>query len=114
ESGSARLVELQQELAAKEAATAAVEAHFAAETARLDGEIASAVEQQQKGMAQLSAVERGKYEDAARRFHGLAVAHNEKGACSGCGMELTPYNIREAKAQEWPVCESCGRLLFVE
>ena len=114
ESCSARLVELQHELEAKESQTTEVETHFAAETTRLDGEIASAMEQRQKSLAQLTDVERGKYEDAARRFHGLAVAHNEKGACSACGMELTPYNIREAKAQPWPTCESCGRLLFLE
>jgi len=114
ENCSARLVELQNELEAKAAETTGVEAHFAAETARLETEIASAVAQRQTTLAQLNDTERGKYEDAARRFHGLAVAHNEKGACSACGMSLTPYNIREAKAQEWPVCDSCGRLLFVE
>ena len=29
-------------------------------------------------------------------------------------MAITPYNLREAKSQTWPTCESCGRLLFVE
>jgi len=114
ENCAARLGELQKELQEKIAQTTQVETQFAADTARLEGEISGAQTQRQETMQRLGDVERGKYEDAARRFHGLAVAHNEKGSCSACGLELTSYNLREAKAQEWPTCDSCGRLLFVE
>jgi len=31
-----------------------------------------------------------------------------------CGMMITPYNLKEAKTEEWPQCESCTRLLYVE
>jgi predicted nucleic acid-binding Zn-ribbon protein len=109
-----RVAELEQQVAAKTAETAAAEAHFKSETVRLDGEIESGIAERAKVAGELDAESLGKYNTLAPKFHGVAIAHLEKGNCSACGMVVTPFNLREAKSQTWPTCESCGRLLFVE
>ena|GEM_PF-1929276 len=90
-----------------------IEAQFAAETARIDGEQGQLREQREAQFAALSAVEQKKYEDTAARHHGIAVVHNENGSCSACGTALTPFILKSAKTEDWPTCESCRRLLFV-
>jgi predicted nucleic acid-binding Zn-ribbon protein len=114
DSGQAHLEDLQNQLKEKNTATLQAEAHFKAESERIENEIA-ATQAKREALAQSIEPESlEKYEDLAARHHGVAVAHPEKGNCSACGMTLTPYNIKEAKTKTWPVCESCGRLLFVE
>jgi len=114
ESSAGRLAELEKELAGSNARTAEVESEFAAQVARLDEEMAAVKSRRGAIAAQLDEESLDKYTSFARRFHGVAVAHPEKGYCSACGSALTPFNVREAKGQEWPICETCGRLLFVE
>jgi len=108
-----RLVELQQELDAKEKETTAMEAQFAIDAARLDADLATSLEDRDTAATDLMPAHLARYETEAQRHHGVAVAHIEKGDCSACGMVITPFNLREARTQEWPTCESCGRLLYI-
>jgi uncharacterized protein len=114
EQSSTRLAELEKELDEKSATTTDVEHQFTQEVLRLEKELESAKEKREEIAAQLSEAELKKYNDVAAKHGGVAVAHPEKGNCSACGMALTPFNLKEAKTQQWPTCESCGRLLFVE
>jgi predicted nucleic acid-binding Zn-ribbon protein len=109
-----RLAGFDKELQEKIAETEQVEKSFAAEAARLDAEIAAATRKRQEVEAQLDTDASQKYSAFAARFHGVAVAHPDKGNCSACGTALTPFNLREARTQQWPTCENCGRLLFIE
>jgi predicted nucleic acid-binding Zn-ribbon protein len=104
---------LENELNQKSDETTAVEKQFATETARFERELAAAQKQRDELVARLDASHLNKYQAVADKHHGVAVAHPEKGNCSACGMTLTPFNLKEAKTQEWPTCENCGRLLFV-
>lgn len=114
DSSSTRLADLEHQLKEKCDETAGIEKAFARETTRLDREIADAARRRDEIEGQLDPSAKTKYADAAKRHHGVAVAHPDKGNCSACGMTLTPFNLKEAKTQEWPTCESCGRLLFIE
>lgn len=114
ESCANRLRDLQHEKDAKAAETARIEEHFAAETTRIDAALDEAMQRRREAASQLSAEEAGKYNDSAKRFHGVAVAHNQDGNCSACGNALTPFSLKEARTKEWPTCENCGRLLWVE
>jgi predicted nucleic acid-binding Zn-ribbon protein len=91
-----------------------IESAFAAESARIDTERETLQSQRETAFAALSAVEQTKYENAASRHNGIAVAHLHDGACSACGTALTPFNLKEAKTEEWPTCESCRRFLYVK
>ncbi len=114
ETGQANLAQLQSQLEDKSAETAQAEAHFKAETERIENEIA-ATQAKRDALAQSiepDALE--KYNDLAARHHGVAVAHPEKGNCSACGMTITPFNLKDAKTKAWPECDNCGRLLYIE
>ena len=114
ETGQAHLEDLQNQLKQKIAATAQAEANFKAETGRIENEIA-ATQAKREALAQSidpEALE--KFDEIAANHHGVAVAYSEKGNCSACGMTITPYNLKDAKTKEWPECENCHRLLFVE
>jgi predicted nucleic acid-binding Zn-ribbon protein len=113
ESCSGRLTDLEQQKTEKDAELARIEQNFAAETTRLDAALKETSAARAQNAAKLSAVELKKYEDFARRFHGVAVASGQGGNCSACGTAITPYNLKEAKKQEWPTCESCARLLWI-
>ena len=91
-----------------------IESTYAAETARIDTETATLKEQRQTIFAALSQVEQTKYETTASRHNGIAVAHMHDGSCSACGTALTPFNLKAAKTEEWPTCESCRRFLYVK
>jgi len=114
ESAAKDLAEREAQLATKEAETAHVEAVFSAESARLESELIAVVAAREAMAQAIESAFLQKYADFAKRFHGVAVAHPERGACSACGMALTAFNLKEARAKEWPTCESCGRLLFLD
>ncbi len=111
---AARLKELTAQKNQKGAELSRIEEIFAAETARLGGELSQAAAKREERAVKLEASEMAKYTDYAKRFHGVAVAHNENGNCSSCGTTLTPFNLKAAKTDDWPTCESCARLLWVE
>jgi predicted nucleic acid-binding Zn-ribbon protein len=112
ESCAAKLDDLRVQLAEKSTQLAGVEAQFATDAARLDDELKAALVERETAAAQLSEDETEHYEASAKRHSGVAVAANEKNNCTACGMMLTPYNLKAAKTEQWPTCESCGRLLF--
>lgn len=109
-----RVAKLESDLLEKTVAASDVEAHFSQQTQRLEAELEQAHIRREQIAATLSGDELEKYDDSARAHNGIAVAHPDKGNCSGCGMAFTPFNLRGAKSQQWPTCESCGRLLFIE
>jgi predicted nucleic acid-binding Zn-ribbon protein len=114
ETATRQLADLEAQLQDQSTLTAQIEHTFAVETRRLDREIEESLALRSEISAQLDATSLQKYEEYARKYHGVAVAISENGNCSACGMAFTPFNLREAKSQTWPTCESCNRLLFVE
>ncbi len=114
EQSSARLMELETQLKSKNAEVAQIEADFARDCVRLESEMDAQRTQREQVATELSPDEREKYDDVAKSHAGIAVVVSQNGNCSVCGMALTPFNLREAKTQTWPTCESCGRLLFLE
>lgn len=110
----AKLDELRAQHQEKKDLLNEIESTFAGETTRIDGELATLREQRDALFATLSNVEQTKYETTASRHHGIAVAHLHDGACSACGTALTPFNLKAAKTEEWPTCESCRRFLYVK
>lgn len=113
ENSSQKLQILAEQLKAKNEELAQIETNFTRDTAKIDCEMTTQRAQRDEIAAQIPADELAKYAEHAKRGAGVAIAHPEKGNCSACGMTLTPFNLREAKTQTWPTCESCGRLLFV-
>ena len=114
ETCAARLDDLRVQLGDKSTQLAAVEAQFASDAAQLDDELKTALAERETAAAKLTEEETEHYEASAKRHNGVAVASNEKSNCTACGMMLTPYNLKATKTEEWPTCESCGRLLFAE
>ena len=114
EASSTRLQELQMQLETKKAQLAQVEAAFAHDAARLEIALDAQRARRETLASQIAPEQLSKYNDVAKAHGGVAVAHSHQGNCSACGMTLTPFNLREAKTQTWPTCESCNRLLFIE
>ncbi|HEX8550894.1 MAG TPA: hypothetical protein VF681_05000 [Abditibacteriaceae bacterium] len=114
ETATSKLTNLDSQLAESAARASEIEARFRVESTRLEKEMVEAVAARERIATTVEPPSLKKYMDYAARLHGIAVAHIEKGNCSACGMALTPFNIKEAKTREWPTCESCDRLLYVE
>ena len=113
ESATAELAGLEEQLGDAKRQAIVVEHQYKTDKARLDAELSEAKARRSDIAATIDADSLEKYQGFAKLHQGLAVVHNEKGNCSGCGMAFTPYNLREAKSEEWPTCENCHRLLFV-
>ncbi|RYG64859.1 hypothetical protein EON80_18420 [bacterium] len=114
ETVAAQLAALQKQLAAAKTQVESVESNFAAETARLDRSLKATTVEREEAAKALSPTELAKFDAFAKKFHGVAVASIEKGNCSACGAAILPFTLREAKSQEFPTCEGCGRLIFVK
>ena len=91
-----------------------IESDFAARTQLLDKRIADKRAARPAVIARFSDEDKQRYAEGYKRHSGVAVAHVEAGACSACGAEILPFTLREAKTQQFPTCEGCGRLLWVE
>jgi predicted nucleic acid-binding Zn-ribbon protein len=111
---ASRLDELRAQHQEKESLLNDIDSTFATKTSLIDHETDTLREQRETLFATLLPVEQTKYETTASRHHGIAVAHLHDGACSACGTALTPFNLKEAKTEEWPTCDSCRRLLYVK
>ncbi len=109
-----KLDELRQQLATVSFQLQTTEENFSVQTARLDEELKAAAIQRVATANALEEDAREKYDAIARKHAGIAVAQISSGNCSVCGNAITPHNLKEAKNEEWPTCESCGRLLFLE
>lgn len=114
ETAARTLADLESQLQNAIAHASQVESTFSAETMRYDSELQAAQVQRESVASQLDAPSKAKYDEVAKARGGVAVAIPQNGNCSACGMELTTFNLREAKSQPWPICESCYRLLYVE
>lgn len=104
----------EKEVAQARAKAEKIEAEFRAQTELLDKRVANKKSERAPVIAQLSAEDKTRYAEGYKRHQGVAVAHVKGGSCSACGAEILPFTLREAKTQEFPTCEGCGRLLWVE
>ena len=102
------------EVAVARARAEQIEADFAAQTALLDKRVAGKRGARAPVIAKLSAQDKERYSEGYKRNGGVAVAHVEGGSCSACGAEILPFTLREAKTQEFPTCEGCGRMIWVD
>jgi hypothetical protein len=114
EQSASRLQQLEKELTEATAEVSKVEADYAAAIKRIQATAASKVAEHQAVVAKLSPAEKAKYDSVAKSHGGIAVAKVVNGNCSVCGTNIPLLILREAKTREYPTCESCGRLLFVE
>ena len=111
---AAKIATQEKEVEAARQKAEQIESDFAAQTQLLDKRIADKRAARAPVIARLSPADREHYADGYKRYNGVAVAHVEGGACSACGAEILPFTLREAKTQEFPTCEGCGRLLWVD
>lgn len=111
---AAQLADLEAQLAKAKAAVEVIENNFADDSARLERSLTAARAKRIEAAAKLSPAETEKFGAFAKKHGGIAVAKVVKGNCSACGAAILPFTLREAKNQEFPTCEGCGRLIFVE
>ena len=111
---AAKIAQQTREVAVARARAEQIEAEFQARTEFLDKRVASKRAERAPVIAKLSAGDREHYSEGYKRHGGVAVAHVTGGNCSACGAEILPFTLREAKTQEFPTCEGCGRLIWVE
>ena len=111
---AAKTAREEKAVAAARATAEQIEADFAARTELLDKRIAGKRGARAPVIAKLSANDKERYSEGYKKNGGVAVAHVEAGSCSACGAEILPFTLREAKTQEFPTCEGCGRLIWVE
>jgi len=55
-----------------------------------------------------------KYEKIRKSKNGVAVVNVIENACGGCNISLTKEKINEVLTSDFPVCDNCGRILFLE
>ena len=111
---TAKIAREEKQVAEARARAEQIEADFKARTELLDKRIAGKKAERPPVIAKLSADDREHYSEGYKKQGGVAVAHIESGSCSACGAEILPFTLREAKTQEFPTCEGCGRLIWVE
>lgn len=114
ETQNAQLATFQKQLKSAQSEVESVEARFASETARLGRELALSRARREEAEKALAPAEREKFAAFALKFGGIAVSKVVKGNCSACGAAILPFTLREAKNQQFPTCEGCGRLIFIE
>lgn len=110
----ARVATLEKSFVDAQAEVARVEADFKRDVARLNTLSAAKRAERPAIESQLSPAEIARYNEAFKRFGGVAIATIVKGNCSACGTTILPFTLREAKNQEFPKCEGCNRLIFIE
>ncbi len=91
-----------------------IEADFALESARLERSLRAARAERVAAASALSPAETEKFAAFAQKYGGVAVSKVIKGNCSACGSAILQFTLRDAKNQDFPTCENCGRLIFVE
>ncbi|MDO8684719.1 MAG: C4-type zinc ribbon domain-containing protein [Armatimonadota bacterium] len=123
-----RILELMDTVQEQSAAVSAVESHISEKKA----ELAAIVENFTKRSAELadqiakSTAERDtfaksvderllrRYENLRAHASGIAIGKVEDGKCGACHVALTPFSLSTLReSEEAPVCESCGRLLYL-
>lgn len=114
EQSAARQKELEAKLAVAKEEVTTVTKRYASEITRIQATHASRQAERSAVGDKLTPAEKTRYEAMAKAHHGIAISKVTKGNCSVCGAAILPFTLREAKQQEFPTCEGCGRLLFVE
>jgi predicted nucleic acid-binding Zn-ribbon protein len=54
------------------------------------------------------------YYKRLRQKRGQAVARVEQGICRGCGISLSTAELQRVKGDQIIMCNSCGRILFID
>ncbi len=111
---SAKIADLEAKFLKTKAQVQKIETDFADESARFERSLKAARERREPAVGLLSPAENEKYTAFVRKFAGVAVSRALKGNCSACGAAILQFTLREAKNQEFPTCENCGRLIYVE
>ena len=111
---AAKIAAQEKEVAQARARAEEIEAATKERTDFLDKRIATKKAERAPVIARFSDEDKTRYAEAYKKHGGVAVAHVESGACSACGAEILPFTLREAKTEEFPTCEGCGRMLWVE
>jgi predicted nucleic acid-binding Zn-ribbon protein len=70
-------------------------------------------EQRQQALSDIKA-ETADYYKKLRQKKGQAVARVEQGICRGCGISLSTAELQRVKGDSVIMCNSCGRILFVD
>lgn len=112
EGAQKRVQVLESQLGAQRASVAQIEEKFADESSRIAASLKVQHGRRDELRQSLDAATLARYDTSARKHGGVGAAWPVKGNCSGCGTELTPFNLKEARTQEWATCEGCGRLLL--
>ncbi|HEX9996913.1 MAG TPA: hypothetical protein VGB45_07210 [Abditibacterium sp.] len=111
---ASQVASLEKQLENAKKTVETTENDFALETARLERSLKAARTRREEAEAVLAPAEREKFAAFAKKFGGVAVAKIVKGNCSACGAAILQFTLNEAKNQEFPTCEGCGRLIFVD
>ena len=111
---AAQIAAQTKEVADARAHAQAIEAATQERASFLDKRIATKKSERPPVIARFSDEDKTRYAEAYKRHQGVAVAHVESGSCSACGAEILPFTLREAKTQEFPLCEGCGRMLWID
>jgi predicted nucleic acid-binding Zn-ribbon protein len=114
EGAQGKKAQLEARLAQIEAQLREIEKRYAEESSRLNGLLQAREDEREEKRSSIAPGDLARYDDAARRHSGVAIAIAAGGNCSACGTTLTPFNLKEARTQEWPTCENCARLLFLQ
>lgn len=114
EQSAKRLSELETLVAEAKSEVTTVIKKFAVETTRIQTQTAARQAERVAIGDKLTPAEKTRYESMAKAHQGIAISKVVRGNCSVCGAAILPFTLREAKQQEFPTCEGCGRLLFVE
>jgi len=112
ESADKRVQVLEKQFGAQRAVAAQIEEEFADQSSRIAASLKVQHAKRDELRGALDAPALARYDTSARKHGGIGVAWPVSGNCSACGTELTPFNLKEARSQEWPTCENCGRLLL--
>jgi predicted nucleic acid-binding Zn-ribbon protein len=108
----AALSAAESELGQQEAGLAQIEERYAAECARIDGEIASLQSQRAEIALSIPSDLLRRYDDLRAKRGNLAVVKMESGVCPGCRVAVSVDTMRRLKRGERVSCESCGRMLY--
>ncbi len=112
EGADKRVQVLEKQFAAHRAQVVQIEEKFSDESSRIAASLKVQQAKRDELRTALDAPALARYDSSARKHGGVGVVWPISGNCSGCGTELTPFNLKEARTQEWPTCENCGRLLL--
>ncbi len=91
-----------------------VEANFASEGKRIVALYTARKASRPKIEEELSPAEQTRYATAFKKFGGIEISKIINGNCSACGTNILPFTLNEAKKQEFPTCEGCGRLIYID